>query len=225
MRNTPTTFAWAVLVFQNKAARTRWPLPFGSRGKVTEWADTYCTSGVKGVRLGTMLPQPPIDLRYGPMTRLDASRSIQGKLQYHASAPLHTPDAGYNNIVAANSQPANAAIALPLDHNAPLSVRLRATPARAWQLLLIPTSLLDALALLHSPSRYSALHPLRKCLLSGLTQIWSATEYIACLPTRPAAPAEGPRSKTARIAASFHRITSLLATNPIAAGRAAPPPP
>jgi hypothetical protein len=118
LRTAPTTFDFALIVFQNAAARNAHPLPPDAHARVTDWAATYCKHGERGILLGPMLSADLNITVPTPEQLRDATRrEIQAILAFR-----------YSPFDASNSE---LPLACPFSIPPPLFAALHATPTRA----------------------------------------------------------------------------------------------
>jgi hypothetical protein len=200
LRSTPSTFAWAVIVLENEAARASLPLPPNTNALVNEWATTYCTSGAGGLLLGdtltARLPAPTAPTL--EEATLAAANAVQAAL-LHRAAPFDASGA---------VAPIRATIG---GLQSPLFTTLHAVPARAWQFAFLPTALTAAFSALLTRQR-GVPRQLQNNLIAGLAKVWSAEQYQKRLPPRvPAGAGAAPVnvSKAGRAAIAHKWVTAI----------------
>jgi hypothetical protein len=203
LRSTPTTFDWAVIVFQNEAAHAdcSLSLPAETNALVNEWAVTHCKNGASGLVLGdaltAALPAPTVPTL--EEAALAAAAAVQTAL-LHRKAPIDASGAVVPLRVAASGHPS------------PLYAQLNAVPARAWQLAILPKVLTAASSALLT-RRHGVQRQLPNKLIAGLATVWSAKQYQKRLPPRdPAGAGAAPVnvSKAGRAAIAHKWVSKLM---------------
>jgi hypothetical protein len=202
----PTTFDWAVIVFQNEAAAAdcNYDLPCETNALVNEWAVTHCKNGANGLILGDTLTA---DLPAPTVPTLEEAALAAVAAEQTALLHRETP-------IDASGIAAPLCVAIS-GHPSPLYAQLHAVPPRAWQLAILPKVLTAASSALLT-RRHGTQRKLPKKLIAGLATVWSAKQYQKRLPPRdPAGAGAAPVnvSKAGRAAIAHNWVTKIMKKN------------